>query len=72
MVTLILHWLRMLSQTCCRRRSDHDIHANSTERLVVRGRTTEKGNGNRTKSRNSYACKTYNYCGKLGHIIVNY
>ena len=52
---------------------DHDIHANSTEGLVVRSRTTEqKVNGNkkknRSKSRNPHSNKTYNYCNKLGHI----
>ena len=29
---------------------DHDIHADSVEGLVVRGRTTEKGNGKRRKT----------------------
>ena len=54
---------------------DLDIHADSTERLVVRGKTTEKGNGNRSKNistpRNSHAGKTCNYCDKLGHIVAN-
>jgi len=53
---------------------DHDMHADSTEGLVVRDRTAEKGNGNRrknrSKSRNPYAGKTCN-CGKWGHIVTN-
>jgi len=55
---------------------DVDIHADFAERLVVRGRTTEKGNVNRSKncskSKNPHASKTCNYCGKLGHIVANY
>ena len=54
---------------------DLDIHADFAEGLVVRGKTTEKGNcnrsKNRSKSKNSYAGKTCNYCGKLGHIVAN-
>ena len=54
---------------------DLDIHANSAEGLVVRGKT-EKGNGNksknRSKSKNPHAGKTCNYCGELGHIVANY
>ena len=55
---------------------DHDIHADPTEELVVRGRTIEKkGNGdrrnNRSKSRNPHSNKTCNYYGKLGHIQAN-
>jgi len=54
---------------------DLDIHADSAEGLVVRGKTTEKGNDNmsknRSKSKNSHVEKTSNYCGKLGHIVAN-
>ena len=54
---------------------DLDIHADSAEGLVVRGKTTEKGNGNRSKnrskSRKPHAGKTCNYCGKLGYIVAN-
>jgi len=54
---------------------DLDIHADSTERLVVRCKTTEKGNGNRSKncskSKNHHVGKTCNYCGKLDHIVAN-
>jgi len=54
---------------------DHEIHADFAEELVARGRTTEKGNGNKkknsSKSRNPHAGKTCNYCGKLGHIVAN-
>jgi len=55
---------------------DHDIHTDSAEGMVVRGRTTEKrGNGgsrkNCSKFRNPHAGKTCNYCGKLGHIVAN-
>ena len=54
---------------------DLDIHADSAEGLVVRGKTTEKGNGNksknRSKSKNPHASKTCNYCGKLDHIVAN-
>ena len=50
---------------------DLDIHVDSAEGLVVRGKT-EKGSGkNRSKSKNPHAGKTCNYCGKLGHIIAN-
>lgn len=50
---------------------DLDIHADSAKGLVVRGKP-EKGNGkNRSKSKNSHAGKTCNYCGKLGHIVAN-
>jgi len=55
---------------------DHDIHADPAEGLVVRGRTEQKGNGNkkknRSKSKNPHSNKTCNYCGKLGHIQANY
>jgi len=55
---------------------DHDIHADSAEGLVVRGRTTDKrGNGssgkNRSKFRNPHSGKTCNFYGKLGHIVAN-
>ena len=54
---------------------DLDIHADSAEGLVVRGKTTEKRNGNRSKNRskprNPHAGKTCNYCGKLGYIVAN-
>jgi len=52
-----------------------DIHADPAEGLVVRGRTEQKGNGNkkknRSKSKNPHSNKTCNYCGKLGHIQAN-
>ena len=55
---------------------DLDIHADSAEGLAVRGKTTEKGNDNksknRSKSKNPHAGKTCNCCGKLGHIVANY
>ena len=54
---------------------DLNIHADSAERLVIKGKTTEKENGNksknRSKSKNPHAGKTCNYCGKLGHIVAN-
>ena len=54
---------------------DHDIHADPAEGLVVRGRTEQKGNGNKkknqSKSKNPHSNKTCNYCGKLGHIQAN-
>ena len=65
----------MLSQICCLRKFDLDIHADFVEGLVVRGKTTEEGNGNRSKNRskskNDHAGNTCNYCGKLGHIVAN-
>ena len=56
---------------------DHDIHTDSAERLVVRGRTTEKrGNDSRRKNhskfRNPHVGNTYNFYGKFGHIAANY
>jgi len=52
-----------------------NIHTGSTEGLVVRGKTTEQENGNRSnnhsKSKKPYAGKTCNYCGKLGHIVAS-
>jgi len=55
---------------------DHDIYTDSAAGLVVRGRPTEKVRNsgrrkNRSKSKNPYASKTCNFCGKLGHIIAN-
>jgi len=55
---------------------DRDIHTDSAEGLVVRGRSTGKvRNGvrrnNHSKSKNPHAGKTYNLCGKLGHIVAN-
>jgi len=52
------------------------ILIDSAERLVVRGRTTEKrGNSGRRKNsskfRNPHASKTCNFSGKLGHIVAN-
>ena len=51
---------------------DLDVHTDSAEGLMVRGRPEKKGNGkgkkNRSKSRNPHANKTCRYCGKLGHI----
>ena len=50
---------------------DLDIHAESAEGLVLRGKT-ENGNGkSRSKSKNPHAGKTCNYCRKLGHIVAN-
>jgi len=65
------------SNLLSKKKFDHDINANSATSLVVRGRPTDKGgNGgrrkNRSKSRNPHACKTYNYCGKLSHIVANF
>jgi len=58
-----------------KKKFDPDIHADSAEGLVVRDKTTEKGNGNRSenrsKPRNPYAGKTCNYCDKLDHIVAN-
>jgi len=52
-----------------------NIHTNSDERLVVRGKITEKGNSNRSKSRSKprkpQIGKTCNYYRKLGHIVAN-
>lgn len=54
---------------------DLDIYADSAERLVVKGKTIENGNVNRSKncskSRNPHAGKTCNYCGRLGHIVAD-
>jgi len=55
---------------------DHDIHIDSAEGLVVRGKTTEnKGNcsrrKNRSKPRNPHAGKTCNYSEKFGYIAAN-
>ena len=57
---------------------DHDIHTDYVVDLVIRGPSEKGGNGgkrrNRSKSRksrNSYAGKTCNYYGKLGHIVAN-
>jgi len=63
------------SNLLSKKKFDHDIHADSAERLVIRGRTTEKeGNGNRkknySKSRNPHSNKTCNYSGKLGHRLT--
>jgi len=55
---------------------DLNIHADSGEGLVVRGKIIQNGNGNmsknRSKPRNPHADKTSNYYGKLGHIVANY
>jgi len=63
------------SNLLSKEKSDLDIHADSTEGLVVRGKTTKKRNDNRSKNhskcKNSHAGKTCNYCGKLGHIVAN-
>jgi len=62
----------VMSNLLSKEKFDLDIHTNPSKGLVVRGRTEQKGNGNkkrnRSKTKNPHSIKTCNYCGKLGHI----
>ena len=72
----IISFENVKSNLLFKEKFNHDIHIDSAEGLVIRGRTTEKGgNGSRrenhSQSRNVHAGKTCNFCDKLDHIIAN-